>query len=197
MKLLVLLPLVVACAISPSVSAAGGSEEDDKYAPHTPTLIYYVTGLSERKAAESISSAVGFLPGVRKVFANIERSYVQVRFDSHVVSYHQVAQAILDGGRTLGLALDPRLKVRVPEYSQPGNAAKVDAIFAGKRLNQRVKLEPANKEVGEFILHFLPLELDSKATGPQGFNGGHLNHPIHDPPPRGLGLTCIYASEDR
>ena len=66
----------------------------------------------------------------------------------------------------------------------------------GKRLNQRVRIEPLDKTRGEFLVHLLPLQLDPAASGPQGFNGGHLNHPIHDPPPRGLGLTCIYAAED-
>ncbi len=84
----------------------------------------------------------------------------------------------------------------MPEYSQGDNAAKVDAVFAGKRLNQRVRIDPLDKTKGEFFVHLLPLQIDPAATGPQGFNGGHLNHPIHDPPPRGLGLTCIYAADD-
>ena len=53
---------------------------------------------------------------------------------------------------------------------------------------QRVRIEPLDKSKGEFIVHFLPLELEPGESGPQGFNGGHLNHPIHDPVPRaGLG----------
>ena len=82
----------------------------------------------------------------------------------------------------------------MPEYAQPGNAAKVDAIFAGKRLNQRVKIEPVDKTKGDFIVHFLPLEIQAGATGALGFNGGHLNHPIHDPPPRGLGLVSSLSA---
>jgi hypothetical protein len=53
-----------------------------------------------------------------------------------------------------------------------------------------------DKTKGVFFVYLLPLQLDPAATGPQGFNGGHLNHPLHDPPPRGLGLTCIYAAGD-
>lgn len=59
-----------------------------------------------------------------------------------------------------------------------------------------MRIEPLDKSKGEFVVHFLPLELDAAATGPQGFNGGHINHPIHDAPPRGLGLMCIYAADD-
>ena len=59
-----------------------------------------------------------------------------------------------------------------------------------------MRIEPLDKSKGEFVVHFLPLELHAAATGPQGFNGGHINHPIHDAPPRGLGLLCIYAADD-
>jgi hypothetical protein len=133
---------------------------------------------------------------VRKISVNIARGFAQVRFDSHIVSYHQVAQAIADAGTAAGKKLDPRLKIRAPEYAQGGNAAKVDAVFAGKRLNQRVRIEPLDKAKGEFLVHFLPLQLDPAESGPQGFNGGHLNHPIHDAPPRGLGLQFSYEADD-
>ena len=177
--------------------AAEPPTSDDAYRPHTPTLAYYVSGLAGQKDADTIVARVQTLPSVRKVRVDLVRQYVQVRFDSHVVSYHQVAQAIADAGVKLKRKFDPRLKITVPEYSRGDNAAKVDAIFAAKRLNQRVRIEPTDKAKGEFLVHFLPLEVDTAATGPQGFNGGHLNHPLHDAPPRGLGLTCIYAADDQ
>jgi copper chaperone CopZ len=190
--------LLFAIAISLPLLAAKKptSTEPDGEAslPHTPTLLFHLTGASGKDDADSIQASVGRLKSVKKVVIDTTRSSVQVRFDSHVVSFHQVAQAIADAGNALGKKYDPRLTVTVPEYTQPGNAAKVDAIFAGKRLNQRVKIEPADQTKGIFMVHFLPLEADAGATGPQGFNGGHLHHPIHDPPPRGLGLTCDYAS---
>jgi copper chaperone CopZ len=176
--------------------AADAARDDDAYRPHTPTLLFDLSGATEQADAAAIVAKVQALPSVRKVVVDLTHGCAKVRFDSHVVSYHQVAQAIADAGTKVGKQFDPRVKVTVPEYAQGGNAAKVDAIFAGKRLNQRVHLEPIDKARGEFILHFLPLQVDPHATGPQGFNGGHLNHPLHDPPPRGLGLTCIYAGEE-
>ena len=121
--------------------------------------------------------------------------YVCVVFDSHVVSYHQIAQAITEAGKQTEKKYDPRLKMQVPEYATGDNAKRVDALLAGKRLNQRVRIEAIDKSKGEFLIHFLPLEFDQTLSGPQGFNGGHLNHPLHDPPPRGMGLTCTYAAE--
>jgi copper chaperone CopZ len=188
--------LIAALLAARVVSAADDANDDEAYRPHTPTLVFYVSGLSRQKDADTIRARVQKLPSVRKVNVNAARAYAQVRFDSHVVSYHQVAQAIADAGPAAGKKFEPRLKIRVPEYSQGDNAAKVDAVFAGKRLNQRVRIEPLDKAQGEFLVHLLPLQLDPAITGPQGFNGGHLNHPLHDPPPRGLGLTCIYAAED-
>jgi len=178
------------------ITTVAAEDPSDAYQPHTPTLLFYLSNVTGPEDAEAIRVSVQKLASVKKINADAARGLVQVRFDSHVVSFHQVAQAIAAAGATLGKKYDPRLKIRVPEYAQPGNAAKVDAIFAGKRLNQRVKIEPVDKTKGDFIVHFLPLQIPAGGIGPEGFNGGHLNHPIHDPPPRGLGLTCIYAAED-
>ena len=177
-------------------SAADAAKDDDAYAPHTPTLIFYLSEMTSQQDADAVQASLHKLKSVRKIILNLERGYAQVRFDSHVVSYHQVAQAIADPGTALGRKFDPRLKVRVPAYATEGNAAKVNAVFAGKRLNQRVHIVPLDKAKGEFLVHFLQLQLEPGETGPQGFNGGHLNHPIHDAPPRGLGLQFIYAAED-
>jgi hypothetical protein len=174
--------------------AADAAKDDDAYRPHTPSLTYHLTQADDAADTDAIRTSVQKLASVCKIaFAP---GSVQVRFDSHVVSYHQVAQAIAEAGAARGKLFDPRLKILVPDYAQGNNPAKVDAVFAGKRLNQRVHIESLDKAKGEFLVHFLPLKLDPAVSGPQGFNGGHLHHPISDPPPRGLGLTCDYESSD-
>lgn len=162
--------------------------------PHTPTLIFHITGAAGEGDADAIRGAVQKLKSVLSVNVSTERGFAQVRFDSHVVSYHQFAQAIADAGTARGKKFDPCLKILVPEYAQRGNAVKVDAVLAGKRLNQRVRIEPLDRMRGEFLIHFLPLTIDPAEAGPQGFNGGHLHHPISDPAPRGLGLPCSYET---
>ena len=127
---------------------------------------------------------------------NTDQSFARVRFDSHVVSYHEAAQAIADAGKSLAKDYAPRLVFCVADYAKPGNAAKVDAVFAGKRLNSRVHVSTLDPVKGVFVVRFLPLTADPRAASPQGFNGGHLHHPISDPPPRGLGLVSEYASVD-
>jgi len=86
------------------------------------------------------------------------RSYTRIRFDSHVVSYHQVAQAVAEAGKSAGKNYDPYLVFIVSEYARSNNAADVDAIFAGNRLNTRVPVAPLDKAKGEFSVHFLPLK---------------------------------------
>jgi copper chaperone CopZ len=172
-----------------------GVTPEEAALPHTPTLIFYLSGADGPKDVEAIRESIGKLKSATLVEANTNRSYARVRFDSHVVSYHQVAQALADAGATVDKHYDPRLKITVPEYSKGDNAAKVDAVFTGKRLNQRVTVQRVDPAKGIFLVHFLPLMVDATNESPQGFNGGHLNHPIHDAPPRGLGLTFIYAED--
>ena len=176
--------------------AAAAESTDVPYQPHTPTLIYYLTGADGQKDIDAIHAAVQKLPSASTVSVNTNRSYARVRFDSHVLSYHQVAQAITDAGNLLGKHYDPWIVFTVTGYAQTNQTARVNAIFAGKRLNQRVKVTPLDKVKGEFAIHFLPLKLIPNQAGVQGFNGGHLHHPISDPPPRGLGLVSIYAADD-
>ena len=135
------------------------------------------------------------LKSATTVEVNTNRSYTRIRFDSHVVSYHQVAQAVAEAGKSIGKNYDPYLVFIVSEYARSNNAAGVDAIFAGKRLNTRVHVSPLDKSHGEFSVHFLPLKVDPTVNAPQGFNGGHLHHPISDPPPHGLGLISDYAAD--
>jgi len=186
---LLLLPAGAAQADEPDVDSA------EVPAPHTPTLIFYLAGFDTQPDVDAIRASVGKLKSAVIVAVNTNRSYARIRFDSHIVSYHQVAQAIAGAGKTLGKNYDPCLVFYVREYAQSNNAAKVDAIFSGKRLNTRVVVRPLDKSKGEFTVHFRPLKIDPNVTAPQGFNGGHLHHPISDPPPRGLGLTSGYASE--
>ncbi len=93
---------LLALVIASFAFAAEDSHDDEAYRPHTPTLVYYVSGLNGQKDADMILAAVQKLPSVRKASVNLARSYVQVRFDSHVVSFHQVGQAIADAGAKAG-----------------------------------------------------------------------------------------------
>jgi hypothetical protein len=184
---------ILFCAV---LSWAADTPGDEPYAPHTPTLIFYLTGADGQKDMDAISAAISRLKSASVTETNTSKSYTRVRFDSHVVSYHQVAQAVADAGTSIGKKYDPFLIFIVPDYAKADNADKVDEIFAGKRLNTRVIVKPLDKSKGEFMVHFLPLKIDPKSASPQGFNGGHLHHPISDPAPHGLALESSYADRD-
>ena len=89
--------------------ANGVAKEPEPNQPHTPTLVFYLTGAKGPPDADAIGASVKKLASAGVVDFNADRGYVRVRFDSHVVSYHQVAQAISDAGKTLGKAYDPYL----------------------------------------------------------------------------------------
>ena len=180
--------ILIACAMLWALPERAVAE--DEYAPHTPTLLFQLTGPLTTADAEALAAALKKLPSVHKAIVDPEKLTAQVRFDSHVVSFHQVAVAILQTRP----ACDPTLRFTVAAYPLADNAGKLDALFAGKRLNDRVRVEPIDKKTGVFLLHFKPLTIDPADKKPQGFNGGHLNHPVHDPPPRGLGLELVYES---
>ena len=107
-----------------------------------------------------------------------------------------MAQAIADAGMMLGKNYDPYLIFFVPAYSLSCNAANVDTIFDRKRLNTRVSVKPIEKNKGEFSIYFLPLKINPTVAAPQGFNGGHIHHPISDTSQQGLGLTSFNATDD-
>lgn len=105
------------------------------FASHPPTLIFYLSDVADPKNADAIRVSIPNLPSVRQVNVDTPHGSEQVRFDSLRPSPTRVWCS----------KLDPRLKMRVPEYAQSRNAAKVDAALAGKRLNQCVKIEPLDK----------------------------------------------------
>jgi copper chaperone CopZ len=162
--------------------------------PHPTTQTFYISNVECDSCVAQISASIRKVKSVTKVDGLTPKSgYANVSFDSHADSYHQIAKAIADTPPVNGKKFVPTMKLRVPDYAKGDNAAKVDAVFAKSK--DFVKVETTNKEKGEFLMSFLPLTVDAKKTGPQGWNGGRFGHPIHDPPPKGLGLTFSIARE--
>jgi len=178
-----------------AMAFAADPGQEEVRAPHTPALVFYLTGLDSAKDTAAIGTEVAKLKSASVLEVNAARGYAHVQFDSHVVSYHQVAQAIADAGKSVGKTYDPYLVFTVAAYSKGDNAAAVDKIFAGKKLRTRVNVTPIDASRGMFAVHFLPLTVDPADPAPQGFNGGHLHHPVSDPPPRGLGLESGYQEK--
>jgi copper chaperone CopZ len=162
--------------------------------PHPVTITFYISGITSDKCIEEINASLKKVPSFAKIEGlTVKSGFANVSFDSHVASFHQIAQAIAYAGGNEAKPCATTIKIRVPEYAQGDNAAKVDAIF--QKLDTKVKVEATDKAKGEFVVRFLPLKVDADKKGPQGFNGGQLGHPIHDPAPKGLGLKFSIVKE--
>ncbi len=185
-----LLSLTIALIAAASLEAA----EKKPVEPHPTTQTYYISNVTSDQEVTRISEALQKV----KSFANIKdltpkTGYGNISFDSHVNSFHEIAQAIADAGPQNAKKHEVTMKLRVPDYAKGDNAAKVDEVFAKQKAD--VTVECVDKTKGEFVLHFLPLKVDATKQGPQGFNGGKFGHPIHDPAPNGLGLVFSIVRE--
>lgn len=185
-----LLALSLIAALAFTASAA----EKKAVTPHPTTQTFYIANVECDACVANITESIKKVKSVTKVEKLTPKSgYANVSFDSHADSFQQIAQAIADATPAKGKKYAATMKIRVPDYAKDDNAAKVDAIFA--KSSAFVKVEATNKEKGEFLMSFLPLTVDAKKTGPQGWNGGRFGHPIHDAPPKGLGLTFSIVRE--
>jgi copper chaperone CopZ len=161
--------------------------------PHPVTATFYVAKVADPKAAAAIVEAVQKVPSVTKVEAlTPESGFANVSFDSHAVSFHQIAEAIAAAGPE-GARYEPTIKILLPDYATGENAAKIDEVF--KKLEAKIKVVAADKEKGLFVVHFLPLKLEAEKKGPQGFNLGQIFHPVKDAAPKGLGLKATLIQE--
>jgi copper chaperone CopZ len=185
---LVALFALAALAVSAPVAETKAPE------PHPTTVTFYIANV---ECGECLESITGSLKKVRS-FTGLtgltpDSGYANVSFDSHANSYHEIANAIATAAPAHGKAYVPTIKLKIPAYATGDNAANVDKVFAKQSAN--VKVEAADRAKGEFVVNFLPLKLDSAKTAPQGFNGGAFGHPIHDAPPKGLGLDFAIVRE--
>jgi copper chaperone CopZ len=185
--------LLSLCIITALVFTASAAEKA-AYKPAFTTQTFFVANVECDNCVANITESLKKVKTVTKVEKLTPTSgYVNVSFDAHTDSFQQIAQAIADATPAKGKKYAATMKLRIPDYAKGDNAAKVDAIFAKSK--DFVKVEATDKEKGEFVMCFLPLTVDPKKTGPQGWNGGRFGHPIHDAPPKGLGLAISFVRE--
>jgi copper chaperone CopZ len=161
--------------------------------PHTETFRFLIGGMECGGCVAMITQSINEVKGVTNVDLEIFSGSGIISFDTHLASAHQIAQAIADAFPVHGKPFAAALKFRVPEYAKEGNAAKVDAVFAKQK--RWVEVETVDRAKGEFVVHFLPLQIDEKKPEPQGWSLGHFLHAIQDPAPNGLGLACALMTD--
>ncbi len=178
-RLAILLPL---CLTASTLAA----EDKPAVKPHPVTLTFFVAGMECSACTDSVSLSVRQLKSVTDIQLE-ELGVVNISFDTHVTSAHQIAQAVTEAFALHGKPYEATLRIRVPDYAKGGNAAKVDEVFAKRK--EWVKVTTDDRDKGGFTVHFLPLKVDASKPTPQGWNPGHFGHPVHDPAPKGLGLA--------
>jgi copper chaperone CopZ len=185
---------IISLFVAPAIILSASAAEKKAVEPHPTPQTFYISNVECAACVANVTASIKKVKSVTKVDGLTPKSgYANVSFDSHADSFQQIAQAIADATPAHGKKYAATMKLRVPDYAKGDNAAKVDAIFA--KSSAFVKVEATNREKGEFLMSFLPLKVDASKTGPQGWNGGRFGHPIHDPPPKGLGLTFGIARE--
>jgi copper chaperone CopZ len=176
-----------------AVTSAAIAAEPKEIKPHPVTATFYISGIQCSRCVGAIEDSVRKVPSVTDVKINEDAGYALISFDTHVSSYHQIGQAIADAEPQHGEKYAATLKLKVPDYGRGDNAKKVDGVFASRA--QWVRVEATDKAKGDFVIHFLPLAVDAKKEGPQGWNAGQFGHAIHDPAPKGLGLAFQLVRE--
>lgn len=185
-----LIALLSLSVINFTVSAA----EKAAPVPHPTTQTFFVAGVQCDTCVGKITESIQKVKSVTKVEGLTGGSgYVNVSFDSHKDTFQQIAQAIADATPAHGEKYAATMKLKIADFAKGDNAAKVEGVFAKSK--EFVKVKATDKEKGEFEMSFLPLKVDAKKEGPQGFNGGRFGHPIGDPAPKGLGLKVSFVRE--
>ena len=119
-------------------------------------------------------------------------SYASVSFDPRLVTDHQIAQAVRETYPIHGKPYLATLKLQVPACAMNAdNSRKLEALFGSRK--EWVKLEAADKAKGTFLIHFLPLAVDAKRPGPQGWSLGLLTRALKSP--TGLGMEFSLEKE--
>jgi hypothetical protein len=159
------------------------------YTPSTRT--FYIEGVRSAADVQVIVAAALKVSTVSNIVdLTASSGFANISFDHHAVTHQQIAQAILGAG-----PFKVSFKFTVPDYSRDAEtAAKMDAVFA--RFAKHVAIEPLDKAKGIFVIRFLPFT-PAPAGQPlaNGFNFGHIAHPIIDPAPKGMGLRIVQSAE--
>lgn len=137
-------------------------------------MTFYVSGLECVACAESVRLSVGKLAGVTdiKMREGLE-GYANVTFDPAAVSAHQIAQAVYDAPPLHGTPYEACLRLKIPAYTQPAQAALVDAMIATQKSS--ITSEPDWDAKDQLIIRFLPLETPaSPPMAARGWNPQHL-----------------------
>src|SRR5580704_18018700 len=95
--------IIIATVLSVTFApAANEKKPTTQRNPHPVDLTYYLSDVHDAKDVDAIVASLKKVKSVSKAEINTEVGFVQVGFESHAVSYHQIAQAIANAGAATG-----------------------------------------------------------------------------------------------
>jgi copper chaperone CopZ len=183
------LALIATLALTTRAAAPKAKPGPKDPAPSTRT--FFIEGVKSAADVQAVTAAASTVNTVSNVVDLTPASgFANISFDHHAVTHQQIAQAIADAG-----PFKVSFKFLVPDYAKDAETAKkMDAVFA--RFAKSVSIEALDKAKGLFVIRFLPFT-PGPAGQPlaNGFNFGHIAHPIIDPAPKGMGLRIQQVAE--
>jgi copper chaperone CopZ len=183
------LALIATLALTTRAAAPKAKPGPKDPAPSTRT--FFIEGVKSAADVQAVTAAASKVNTVSNVVDLTPASgFANISFDHHAVTHQQIAQAIADAG-----PFKVSFKFLVPDYAKDAETAKkMDAVFA--RFAKSVSIEALDKAKGLFVIRFLPFT-PGPAGQPlaNGFNFGHIAHPIIDPAPKGMGLRIQQVAE--
>ncbi|WP_395736076.1 heavy-metal-associated domain-containing protein [Prosthecobacter sp.] len=131
------------------------------------TRTFYISGVECGSCVYMVQHSITETKGVvDATVVQVLDNYANVTFDPSALSEQQIAQAVREAYPLHGMPYLATLKLTVMNYAE--NAAKVEGLFS--EWKQHLNLEVVDKAKGVLVVHFLPLEVDQKRQGPQGWS---------------------------
>ena len=161
-----------------------------------PTVLTFdVVGAECPACFYSVADAVRQVKGVKEIEdANGLGNRARVRFDPALATVHELAHAMWRAFPLHGKPYQAVLRLRLPAYSQAGNAAAVDGVLAGWA--QWLETEVINRKTGEIALRFRPLTKAERKAARPGWSLETGLTALTAPPPKGLGLKVSWVNAD-
>lgn len=180
--------------ITASICSLGVTHASDAK-PELAHRTFFISGLECGSCVYMAQQALTETAGVTNVeVVQMLDSYAKVAYDPKKLTEHQIAQAVREAIPLHGMPYLASLKLLIPAYAEAGNAAKVNALFAGWK--KWLTIEVMDEREGELVIHFEPLPKTEGVNEPQGWSLAQLEQALRAPAPKGLGLDYRVAKHD-
>jgi copper chaperone CopZ len=160
--------------------------------PVSVSRTFYVSGVECGACVYLVELSVSACNGVLKAdVTQAAEGVAVVTFDPRLVTEHQIARAISEAMPLHGSPYLSRLRIRVGEYAKHVEAL----VLLFQNWRELVRFEVLNRNNGELLVHFLPMESAASKNGAAGWSAVQFSQVLQ----AGLspGLTVEFLGESR